>query len=299
MSPLSRSSHSHSIAHYCPRITLSLTYTGDQEFIDARLNVTWRTLHTQPEILEALHSLLTSIDKSHSLLKEVSETRARGAYRTLPVPNHRGTSDPMIVRLNSPSRKSMEKNPVGPLQYASLASADVSYLQKYFGQFMVIICHIVRLVDRQEHEKLRATHFSLGIPTAQLKKWITDIALTINMHPATFGFESESDGVLFVGADVRLRIYRAVNLFLYAAHVKETRPDPKSKGTLEAVTLKTDNLIPLRIIRMDKCVAKIRVVLVIEHRNLGKGLQWMQDNLKDAVIVMVTYIHPLLSYCMG
>ena len=58
------------------------------------------------------------------------------------------------------------------------------------AELVIVITKLMTIIDAQEHKKLRALHYKLGVETPQLKRYIAKIALKLDLHPANLGIES-------------------------------------------------------------------------------------------------------------
>ena len=158
-----------------------------------------------------------------------------------------------------------------------------------------MLCYLLKIVGKQIHKKFRGCHYELGMTTAQARRLIADVALTIDVHPANLGIEPETEGKVYVAEDVRIRLWTAENLFQFAEATREYR-DSKNRVTDEGIekfgqrmTIRRVENIPPRIMKIKPVKpTAVRAVIVVEHRNIAYALDWFRHNLQGCMIVMVT-----------
>ena len=134
--------------------------------------------------------------------------------------------------------------------------------------------------------------------TPQLKRYIADIALTLDMYPANFGIESEESGKFYVGKDVHFNIRYCQNIFKVAQAAKDLRT---GEGYLTGKAIMDRKIcqrarfpsgfeyeVPHRVMKIVKgsdCL--IRAVIVVEHTNVAYTLEYRKKNLMNCLVVMV------------
>ena len=163
--------------------------------------------------------------------------------------------------------------------------------------YVKILVQLMGIVDMQEHEKLRVLHYALAMRTAQLNRYILDIALTVDLHPALLGLETEEQGRFFVGGGLSFRVRYCQNLFRSGMEAKHMRTE-EGYLTKEAIMNRRicqvatypaneQHIIPQRVmmIQTDRCA--VAAVIVVEHRNVAEALQYWRDDLADCLVVMV------------
>ena len=175
------------------------------------------------------------------------------------------------------------------------------------ANFASVTSKLMTIIDSQEHKKLRGLHYELEMRPPQLKRYIADIALTLDMHPANLGIESEETGKFFVGTEIVFKVRLCRNLFKSAmagtkAEVEGTDFEFQTDdGYLTPQAIMNPNIcqpvryptmrehtIPHRVVKIMTNNCPLRAVIVVEHRNVALGIEYWKDNLHGCLIVMVT-----------
>lgn len=166
--------------------------------------------------------------------------------------------------------------------------------QEYMATFVAVICYLLRLVGRQIHKKARGSHYELGLTVPQARRYVADVALTIDMHPASLGIEPENDGKVYVADDIKLTLSIAENLFQFAEAVRDHRTadgrvqDAAIDKYCRTMTVRRLETIPSRIMRIKvRKGTTVRAVIVVEHRNVAYAMDWFRNNMHGCIIVMV------------
>ncbi|KAG6991448.1 hypothetical protein G7Y79_00052g087880 [Physcia stellaris] len=223
--------------------------------------------------MSALIGILINID-SQGVLKEVSDKKTDRIYDTVDLPNPYGGYRRAIIRWNNPIEKKVETNTM------------------YFAKMVVVIRYVLDHVDTQFPYTQRRAQYALGMPTSTLKSLITDLACTVNMHPANLGLTTEDDGRLYFGKKMYVRVYIAENLFQLAEKLKHVnREDHRvfSEHVRRNCTLKdlhSDDTIPSRVMDIDLRKTVPVAVIIVEHRNLATSFDWFKENIKGCLIIM-------------
>ena len=123
-------------------------------------------------------------------------------------------------------------------------------------------------------------HFALNLEVAQLKRIITDIALTINIHPVNLCIEVWVAKYLF-------ELEKKIRSQLSSSNFQDfTRNMKKLCGKFKQ--LFSDNYISSRILRVHISYDNFSMtVIVLEHRNLETALKWFENKIKRVLIVMI------------
>ena len=260
----------------------------------------WRKLPRASEVVHALVGLLTQIDAQGKLLKEMPKTVTYKVHDTVDVPSpasHMGVAR-MVVKWNNPVQKAIWSHPVCRNRHHFSYHADRLSYQEYMASVVTVIMKLIHIVDAQEHKTLRALHYEVAMKTPQLKRYIADIALTLDMHPANLGIESEESGRFYVGQDVHFNIRYCQNLFKVAQAAKDLRTD---EGYLKAGAIMNRHIcqrarfpagmeyqIPHRVMKiLSRGDCLIRAVIVVEHRNVACAIEYWNKNLVFCLVVMV------------
>lgn len=132
---------------------------------------------------------------------------------------------------------------------------------------------------------------------------ISGIALTTGFHPLSLGIQPQSDGQVWVGSDIRIECWIAENVYSVAARkaeaeasnqsnafasekTKADKVDKAIRGACQKHTIKREQGIPTKIWQL-RCTGGLRLVIVVEHQNIGTALKWLGENATDTIIVMV------------
>ena len=172
------------------------------------------------------------------------------------------------------------------------------YRQLYFAKLVLIVKYLCQHIGSRQQVKFRKAYYAniLAMSSAQLKKSICDIALTIGLHPASLGVESEHDGRIYVPDGVNVWVRVAENMH-EIAQTRQAKYDSSGsaesakKAAVRACTkhqLKSEYQIPSRVMQVQVTKGTVSVVIVVEHRNLGTHLHSIRDSLPNALIIMVS-----------
>ena len=162
---------------------------------------------------------------------------------------------------------------------------------------MLVIKYLVQHIGTREEVKFRQAYYAnvLSLTQAQLKKNIQDIALTIGLHPTSLGVESECDGRIYIPESVRITTRIAENLYKVAQAKDATLASTKDKNlahkaalrACSKMTLASEQTIPSKVMDIRITKGTVRIVIVVEHRNIGTRLDAIQKELPNAIIIMV------------
>ena len=145
----------------------------------------------------------------------------------------------------------------------------------------------------------------LSLTQAQLKKSIQDIALTIGLHPTSLGVESECDGRIYIPESVKISARIAENLY-NVAQAREAKLTSTGDinmamkaalGACTKMTLTSEQTIPSKVMDIRITKDTVAIVIVVEHRNIGTRLDFIQKDLPNAIIIMVN--RPSMSDVSG
>ncbi|KAL8829082.1 MAG: hypothetical protein Q9170_006321 [Blastenia crenularia] len=100
---------------------------------------------------------------------------------------------------------------------------------------------------------------------------VNDIALTCRLHPTSLGIDPAEDGEVIVGKDLKVESWRIENVF---------QPREEESGWLSS-----GSTIPSRVVKVSPTKGQIRAVVVMEHKNMATGLEWVKDRLENVLIV--------------
>ena len=152
---------------------------------------------------------------------------------------------------------------------------------------------LIDYIGSRETGRFRATFHNAihGFPMGDLTDLLDSIAVTAGIHPVCLGVEAEEDGKVFVGADLQLTVYHVVNYFKAADRFNKAG-NHWSKKTNEYIrkqTLESGAQIPALVTAIEtRKLSNLRAVIVTEHPNLATRLTYLDHNLRDVIIVMVS-----------
>ena len=164
-----------------------------------------------------------------------------------------------------------------------------------------VMRYVLDHVDTQVHYKQRRAQYALGLPTSTLKSLITDLACTVNMHPANLGLSTEDDGRLFMGKKMFVRVFIAENLWQLAEKLKHVNREDRRvfsehvRKNCTRKALHSDDTIPSRVMDIDFGKTVPVAVIIVEHRNLATSFDWFKENIKGCLIVMVRTISKVIN----
>lgn len=129
-----------------------------------------------------------------------------------------------------------------------------------------------------------------------MRKNIQDIALTVGLHPASLGVESECDGRIYIPDSIKIVVRIAENLYEVAREreAKLAKTGDKTlakKAALAAckkMTLTSEGTIPSKVMEIKITRGEVGIIIVVEHRNIGTRLDSIRKDLPNAVVVMVS-----------
>ena len=124
---------------------------------------------------------------------------------------------------------------------------------------------------------------------------MSDIALTVGLHPASLGVESECDGRIYIPEGMKIVVFYAQNLYevAQARDAKLTLTGDTNAAKKAAIrscakmTLASEQTIPSKVMDIRITKGTVSVVIVVEHRNIGTRLDSIREDLPNALIIMV------------
>ena len=121
-----------------------------------------------------------------------------------------------------------------------------------------------------------------------LKNLVNNIAVTAGLHPWSLGLEPETDGKIYLNPTTRIRLWIVDNLFKFAGK-RHADGFENALGSIKPRGISNTEPIPTRImqLRVTKGLSTLRAVVVIEHRNIGLAVHWVQENLANVIIIIV------------
>ena len=171
----------------------------------------------------------------------------------------------------------------------------------------LLVNYLLQHIGSRQQVKFRQAYYAnvLSLTEAQLKKNIQDIALTIGLHLASLGVESECDGRVYIPESMKITVLIAANLYEVAqAHqVMRIATGDLGRAKIAALracakmTLSSEQTIPSKIMQIKVVRGTIAVVVVVKHRNIGTHLDAFRGDLPNALIVMVKL--PSMSDVLG
>ena len=117
----------------------------------------------------------------------------------------------------------------------------------------------------------------------ELDKWLNDLAVTLKVHPAYFGITKEADGRYSFPDDALIQATVAKNLWQYARYKR----GGGISGT-QRINLNQEGEVPIDVEMLHIVSVLVRAVVVVEHRNFGVSLDWIQNNHQRVIFIMVS-----------
>ena len=171
---------------------------------------------------------------------------------------------------------------------------------------IVVLCKIgaPRQIPRTAHCSRQQIEFRqafytniLSLTQAQLTENIQDIALTVGLHPASLGVESECDGRVYIPKNLEISVLVAENLYEVAqarqAKLASTGDNDDAKTAAfracAEMTLTSEQTIPSKIMQIKIAKGSVAVVIVVEHRNIETHLNAIREHLPNSLVVMVKF----------
>ena len=269
--------------------------------IEDRLQLNWRDALRRKNpldsdaILKGLHSLLTQIDDEGYLSIEVSNSQSTQTVKLERVQEGGNPPQYQVVRFSKPTRKLFTNNMVCLLTTAHFYCSPP---QDYFAKLELIIEYLCLQIASHSPVKLRQAGYaqSLVMTQPQLRKMVCDIALTLNMHPANLGINPEENALIYLSPQkVRLKAWICSNPFTFAK-TKKVNGLQAAMHSCEIKTIQDGGVTPSRIMELRLTKGSVRAVVVVEHKNIGRELSWVQDNFKDVIIISVCRSSRTLEY---
>ena len=152
--------------------------------------------------------------------------------------------------------------------------------------YMRIAEEILQFVGKRETSKVRQRFYSTltGVTQTSFRSIYFTLAITISVHPYILGIIPETWGKVLVGRSLSLKVICVENIMAAKEQV-ENRLKFKSED-LTHHTLTTSE-IPSLVLRIN-CERKPKAIIVMEHRNFGYQSQYVKDNWREMILVIVS-----------
>jgi hypothetical protein len=160
---------------------------------------------------------------------------------------------------------------------------------------------VLHIGDREEIKFRQSFYANKGVfNEGQLRAMLNDLAVTTNLHPTSLGIQAQEAGTVWVGSNVRIKLHLVQNV--YTAASTKANAAVSSGGMTAAQrdahverevlkgcrqhTITKEQPIPCKIWKLE-CPRAPSLVIVLEHRNVGTALKWLEQNASSTIIIMV------------
>ena len=263
------------------------------------LMLDWRQAPTPRDIITRIQRVLTDLDADSeaNMVLSTSQNRFTDAAWLLPAvdliemsDNPAGTEAPQCWQFNRFIRKKV---------------ATRAQDEQYLVQLAAIVLRLVSVINHGQSNMQRQFNYIVGkggIRLARIEELVTDLALTIEVHPTALVVHSDTTGLMSVPQDWTLHIDEVVEIFAYLAKDKKRN---KSGISVRSYSGNQTHRIPPLISKMrlkatSPGVASIRAVFVTEHCNKQTEIDQAQDDgrfgrIGGILFVMVSEASELLT----
>lgn len=122
----------------------------------------------------------------------------------------------------------------------------------------------------------------------QLKRMVSDIVLTLNMHPSNLEVEPAEDALIFINPDKSsLKAWICTNPFTFVKEKKQ-HVDQNAWCKCNIKIVENGQSIPALIMKLRIKKGTILTVVVLEHKNIERDLSWVRENSNDVIIISVS-----------
>ena len=154
----------------------------------------------------------------------------------------------------------------------------------------MVIEYILQHVGMSEHVKFRQGGYAkcLSMSQSNFKDLVFNIAVTAELHPWSLGLEPEADGQVYLNPTTTIKLWIVDNLFKFAAKI-QSGGFQNALGSIKPRAISNTEPIPSRImqLKVTKGLPALRAVVVVEHKNIGLAVHWVQHNLENVMIIIV------------
>lgn len=121
-----------------------------------------------------------------------------------------------------------------------------------------------------------------------LRNLVFNIAVTAGLHPWSLGLEPETDGIVYLNPTTTIKLWIVDNVFKFAAKI-QSDGFKNALASIKPRSVRNTEPIPTRImqLRVTRGMAALRAVVVVEHKNIGLAVHWVQENLENVMIIIV------------
>ena len=231
------------------------------------LSLDWRNAPTASEIKDRILKLLTRLDAERQLPLRQGQTRA--AHTVKLVEEIGNGKSPMVLRKD-----------VYVVRKVSQAQ------HKYWARFVSMATYVVSLLMQKQQVKMRFLEYKQlkpddGMTLAQARSILSDLAVTIGVHPLALGAVPEGTGKIKLPLSASMSCTMVTNVSSQQAEGNENvvKLAAGSTNTIEPC-MKT-----LKVLKVKKRV--IQAVVVVEHRNITPFLARHGNLVERAIFVLV------------
>ncbi|KAI9835116.1 MAG: hypothetical protein M1819_002484 [Sarea resinae] len=235
------------------------------------LSLNWRDDNARDSrIIAAIHHIMLKIDAGDTSVVEFAATKSKKAIQLEEI-EHDGEKTWMLVRRSNPSPRGYDAH------------------EDFWIRFITIGIQILEMMGNKEPIKYRRVqyqHLVDGLTYAQITKGLKDWAVTIRVHPKSFGLQNQPSGEVWLAHGLSIAAKVVNNIFEYRATEKT------DKVVLRETKGIPDMIASLRVVKRNRDESTgwldivPRGVIVTEHRNIGLALTEIQRRFSGMIIVM-------------
>ena len=145
------------------------------------------------------------------------------------------------------------------------------------------------IADRR-FTKFRQLYYTAlpNLPKVDINPYLQTLALSMDMHPACLGVMLEPSARIMVGADVGLQYWHVLDWYQAVAkfHDSTSKTWQRDGTNVRLKKIHGEEAIESRIVHIDR-PKNLKTVIVIEHRNLFSQAGWLEDSMKNSMIILV------------
>ncbi|KAF6227531.1 hypothetical protein HO173_012170 [Letharia columbiana] len=244
------------------------------------LSLDWRNGPPPKEIVHRLEQVFTDVDdetKSGTTLR-LSQSTAKKAYSVVEKNGH-----PIVMRHDNSSHKAYNGQ------------------VKFWSEAYTIAVSLVDMQAQEQMLKIRFIQYREVFPNTsmtldQVKRILTDLALTIKVHPLALGFLAEDRGKFYLPEGTLIDATVVSNIIAY--HKADVSAEFAKKKTFKHEQGSSTS-IPQLVERLKVRIQNkrsVRAVIITEHANLSSLLMDDQFDVNNCIVITLSG-YPGYSTC--
>ncbi|KAL8933315.1 MAG: hypothetical protein Q9211_005849 [Gyalolechia sp. 1 TL-2023] len=230
--------------------------------INTTLDLNWRNGPKSTDIITDIRRFFTDIDSRPTVNLRLGYSTKADAVQ---LQENNGVL--MLTRQNNTSPRSTKN-----AQYWARFVKTATLLNNMVVDKQALKTRFIQYRETRRHEKLDI-----------VKRLMYDIAMTLQIHPTTFGIQQQESGMLKTPQGISLENEVVSDIFAYNDRQRTVlKKKQKIPGT-RSIRLRGEKSIPCLVLDVNVKMAggKVDAVVVVEHKNLSSIL-----DIKNVLLVM-------------